>query len=199
MTLIVVAIVTLLLGVAYASFFEWTLHRYVMHRPLGFFRYPFEAHAFTHHRIFRADDSYHCTDVRNQGKIPMAWWNGPVIVLLGSIPFYMGALPFVFTGFSAIAWIIIGIGFGVSSSYYGAYEYLHWCMHLPKARRLEKSRLFRRLNGHHLLHHRFPSTNYNVVLPLADVVCRTLLSRSKISFKQARGPSVPNVQPHSVT
>ena len=30
-----------LCAVIFASFFEWTLHRYVMHRPFGKFRYPF--------------------------------------------------------------------------------------------------------------------------------------------------------------
>jgi hypothetical protein len=37
--------------------------------------------------------------------------------------------------------------------------------------------------------------NFNVVLPLADLCFRTLLLRSKVSFKQARGPAVPEVQP----
>jgi hypothetical protein len=37
-----------LVGVVAASFFEWTLHRYVMHRPVGPFTYPFRAHALVH-------------------------------------------------------------------------------------------------------------------------------------------------------
>jgi hypothetical protein len=37
--------------------------------------------------------------------------------------------------------------------------------------------------------------NYNVVFPLADLLLGTLLLRSKVKFKQAEGPSVPNVQP----
>jgi hypothetical protein len=37
--------------------------------------------------------------------------------------------------------------------------------------------------------------NFNVVLPLADLCLGTLLLRSKVQFKQATGPSVPNVQP----
>lgn len=86
-------------------------------------------------------------------------------------------------------------GIALSASYYGAYEYLHWCMHLPKSRRVERSWLFYRLNGHHLLHHRYMGYNYNVVCPLADVLFGTLLLRAKFSFAQARGPAVPDVQP----
>jgi hypothetical protein len=37
--------------------------------------------------------------------------------------------------------------------------------------------------------------NYNVVFPIADLCLGTLLLRSKVRFKQAEGPSVPNVQP----
>jgi hypothetical protein len=37
--------------------------------------------------------------------------------------------------------------------------------------------------------------NYNVVLPLADLCFGTLMLRSKVHFKQACGPSIPNVQP----
>ena len=37
--------------------------------------------------------------------------------------------------------------------------------------------------------------NFNVVFPLADFLLGTLLLRSKIHFKQAVGPAVPNVQP----
>jgi hypothetical protein len=37
--------------------------------------------------------------------------------------------------------------------------------------------------------------NFNVVLPLADLCLGTLLTRSKVHFKQATGPCVPDVQP----
>ena len=91
----------------------------------------------------------------------MAWWNGPAIIAIGMLPVTL------------VAWWVghwgLAAGTLVSfSSYYGAYEYMHWCMHLPKQRRIERSALFRRLNGHHLLHHRYMHKNFNVVLPLAD-------------------------------
>ncbi len=79
--------------------------------------------------------------------------------------------------------------------YYAAYEYMHWCMHLPKSRRVERSWIFYRLNGHHLLHHRYMHKNYNVVMPFADLCLGTLLLRSKIKFPQARGAAIPDVQP----
>ena len=171
-----------------SSFFEWTLHRYVMHRPVGPFVYPFRAHALVHHRIFRADHTYHLVNPADRTTIPMAWWNGPVLALIAAIPAIPLALAFE-------DWTIYwgaACGTGV---YYCVYEYIHWCMHLPKARRVEQSGLFRRLNGHHLLHHRYMHKNFNVVLPLADVLLGTFLGRAKTHFAQPKNPAVPNVQP----
>lgn len=177
-------------GIILASFFEWTLHRFVMHKAVGKFDYAFRAHAVVHHGTFRSDRTYHLVDEKIQDKnlIPMAWWNGPVLIVccmvpatllawwLGSWQFAVGALP---------AFI----------AYYGTYEYIHWCMHLPKARKLEKSWPFYRLNGHHLLHHRYMHKNFNVVLPLADFLLGTLILRSKIKFPQPIHEAVPDVQP----
>jgi hypothetical protein len=178
----------LVIAAAYASFFEWTLHRYIMHRPMGKFRYPYERHALLHHRIFRADHTYHLINARDAKTIPMAWWNGPALILVGLIPYALAAWWLGHWG------LLCGAAL-TCAGYYGAYEYMHWCMHLPKRRPVERSGIFFRLNGHHLLHHRYMGKNFNVVLPLADLFLGTLLLRSKVSFKQARGPAVPDVQP----
>ena len=175
-------------AVIYCSFFEWTLHRYIMHRPLGKFRYPFEAHALIHHRVFKADNTYHLIHPKDAETIPMAWWNGPVLVAAGTLPFIAVAW------WLGHWWLLTGALVGCMG-YYATYEYIHWCMHLPKKRNLERSGIFFRLNGHHLLHHRYMGKNFNVVLPLADLFLGTLLLRSPLHFKQARGPAVPDVQP----
>ena len=174
--------------VVYGSFFEWALHRYVMHRPVKGFTYPFRAHALVHHHVFRADHTYHLVNEEDKWTIPMAWWNGPMIVLICSIPFVL------------LAWMLghwgIAVGAPVAcATYYAVYEYIHWCMHLPRKRNIERSGIFFRLNGHHILHHRYMHKNFNVVLPLADLLLGTLLLRSKIAFPQPSGPAVPDLQP----
>jgi hypothetical protein len=178
----------LLAGIVFASFFEWVLHRYVMHRPVGKFRYAFHAHAVVHHQVFKADHTYHLHRESDKETIPMAWWNGPVLIAIGVLPFL------------AISWALGQWSFALGgllafAIYYGTYEYIHWCMHLPKARRVEQPKLFRKLNGHHLLHHRYMHKNFNVVLPLADLCLGTLMLRAKTRFAQATGPTVPDVQP----
>ncbi len=173
--------------VVFASFFEWTLHRFVMHKKLKFFSYPFRTHAQVHHQIFKADESYHLSDPKDAEEIPMAWWNGPALIFLCCLVFLPAAI---FVSWWWMLGAVIGAG-----AYYAAYEYIHWCMHKPRERIIERNGLFFRLNGHHLLHHRYMHKNFNVVLPLADLCLGTLLLRSPIRFAQAEGKRVPNVQP----
>ena len=92
-------------------------------------------------------------------------------------------------------WAILVGGAVACSAYYATYEYIHWCMHLPRKRFVERSGIFFRLNGHHLLHHRYMGKNFNVVFPLADLLLGTLVIRSQIKFAQPQGPFIPNVQP----
>jgi sterol desaturase/sphingolipid hydroxylase (fatty acid hydroxylase superfamily) len=129
-------------------------------------------------------------DEQDRHTIPMAWWNGPLLIAATQIPFL---------AFSWISgrWGLLCGTFLACAVYYAAYEYLHWCMHLPAERSVERSGVFFRLNGHHLLHHRYMNRNFNVVLPVADFFLGTLLLRSKVTFAQARGAAVPDVQPSS--
>jgi len=171
--------------VLWCSVCEWLLHKYLMHRSLLSFDYAYTAHTKVHHHIFKYDDSYHLQKAEDKATIPMAWWNGLVIAALSSFPV---GLVFGWHGFA--------LNYVVSMCYYGVYEFIHWCMHLPKRRRVEYRSWYRMLNGHHLLHHRYMNKNFNVVLPFADWIFGTLLLRSPIKFKQAE-PSycVPDVQP----
>lgn len=196
MIIFITIVITALVTVHYTSMAEWTLHRYVMHQPIPGFRYPFRAHALVHHRVFKANMTYHLVDEKVQDKrtIPMAWWNGPVLTFAASLP---SLIVWIFLPTWGMRFWMYGTNFTVIAGYYGVYEYIHWCMHNPKKRIVERSGIFFRLNGHHLLHHRYMGNNFNVVYPFADLVMRTLLLRSKVSFAQARGPSVPNVQPKS--
>ncbi len=177
-------------GVVYSSLFEWILHRYVMHAPVGKFRYAYEAHALTHHGTFRADSSYHLQREPDRHTIHMAWWNGPVLVAIASSPFWVVWL-----------WLYgsIAAPLGVTAAlacYYAAYEYLHWCMHLPRGRWFERTAFFRYINGHHLVHHHRPEWNLNVVLPIADILLGTNVRRATRPFPQPGDP-LPDVQPDS--
>src|SRR5580693_6959298 len=103
-------------AIIFASFFEWTLHRYFMHRPFGKFDYAFRAHALVHHQTFKADHTYHLINEQDKHTIPMAWWNGPVLITLGIAPFLI-------ISWIAGSWGLVTGALIACASYYGAYEY----------------------------------------------------------------------------
>ena len=161
-------------AIVYASFFEWTMHRFLMHRPLSFFDYPFRTHTLTHHHIFNAFEGYHLQEEEHKDKVPFAWWNAPFLIGL-----HVPALYFLE---KAAGFPVLWPGVAAMAVYYAAYETFHWVMHVPKERWIEKTAAFRFLDRHHRLHHLFQYKNFNVVLPLADVVFRTRIGKREDAY-----------------
>jgi hypothetical protein len=96
--------------IMWCSVCEWTLHRFVMHKPPFGFTYAYNAHTKVHHNIYKSDDTYHAQTGDDGKKIPMAKWNGIVISLLAGLPmFVFGYQMFILT-------------FIVSMCYYLTYE-----------------------------------------------------------------------------
>ncbi|MCI0587491.1 MAG: sterol desaturase family protein [Planctomycetes bacterium] len=149
----------------YSSLFEWTLHRYLMHRPF-LLRYPYRTHTLTHHRLFRADSSYVLSREEDMHDVRFAIWNAPLLIGLHA--------PLLWLLGRATGWPVLIPGLLAMGVYYALYESLHWCMHVPKDRRIERTAVFRWLSAHHRAHHRRHDTNLNVVLPLADLLFGTL-------------------------
>jgi hypothetical protein len=149
----------------YASLFEWVLHRFLMHQPL--WSYPFRAHALVHHGIFRSGPTYFLSQPENRKKVRFAWWNAPLILGLHA-PLLIWMASFFHTS------IFFG-GMAALGLYYFLYEYLHFCMHVPKGRWLETTQWFGWIDAHHHMHHKQHLSNLNVVLPLADWLFGTLV------------------------
>ncbi|MGE4089963.1 MAG: fatty acid hydroxylase [Candidatus Binatia bacterium] len=150
---------------AYASFFEWALHKYIMHTQN--WEYPFTAHALTHHGLFRADYTYHLQREGDKKKVTFAWWNAPALVLVQSPLLVL--VWYVFGGSAVFGGLLAMV------ADYVLYEWLHWCMHVPQDRWIERTWVFQWLNAHHHYHHLYAFKNLNVVLPLADWVMGTLV------------------------
>src|SRR5580700_5679586 len=106
----------IVVGAVFASGFEWALHRYLMHRSffVNFFRYPFERHTLVHHHVFKYDHTYHLVHEPDKKTIPMAWWNGPVIVAVGLMPFLV-------VSFFTHRWGLICGGAVACTLYFAAY------------------------------------------------------------------------------
>jgi hypothetical protein len=169
----------------YGSFFEWTLHKYLMHQPR--WQYPFRAHALVHHGLFRTGGDYFLSDSTHLRKVRFAWWNAPMILIL-HIPAIL--LIEYLLGLSILFGALAAIGL-----YYFLYEYLHYCMHVPTGRRLERTAWFRWLDSHHHMHHKRHFSNLNVVLPLADLVLGTLIPANEHITVPDREEGAVRVQP----
>ncbi|MEA2715300.1 MAG: hypothetical protein QOG91_328 [Candidatus Parcubacteria bacterium] len=197
--------------IVFASFGEWTLHRYIMHKRSRIpwlpwleklFNYAFSAHQGQHHRRFPAKPRYQLQAhepaqmKEDEHNIAMAWWNALVLVPVVTVLFSLvPAIPYICVDWWPAVWAIVCTEAFVFTVYYAVYEYIHWCMHVPKERLMEMHPIIIWLNGHHLIHHLFYGKNLNVVLPLADWLLGTLVLRSPVKFDQPIGPAVPNVQP----
>jgi hypothetical protein len=153
------------LGLLYANPFEYGFHRWVLHRRSGLLRHPYQMHALLHHRVFQGDATYHVQHEGDRDLILFEWWQG-LLMLAARAPAVWGlqaisGVPVFWGGMTALA------------VYYALYEYLHWCMHNPAGRWVEHRSAFRVLDAHHRLHHRLWRVNFNVVLPIADMVFGT--------------------------
>ena len=143
-----------------------------MHRPLWNFSYPFRSHALVHHHIFKSDHTCHLVEPeRDKKKIWSSLVERPGDRLAWSTRGYH-------TGRNAAVRPLghrplAHAAFGSKLYWQAPRMHATGCMHLPKARRVERSWVdLYRLNGHHLLHHRYMHKNFNVVMPFAGCFAR---------------------------
>jgi hypothetical protein len=154
----------------FADFFEWTVHRFPMHRPLTP-RIMYRNHAQLHHLAF-THDSMAIDDPAELSLIMMPWYT-IVMLLLGASPVAILA---------ALLWGLpaAGIFYIAALSYFLFYETVHALYHVPPATLarfgIRAGGLFSRMRAHHARHHtlrRMAHVNFNVTIPLADIVFGT--------------------------
>lgn len=154
----------------FANFFEWTVHRFPMHRPLVP-RIMYRNHAQLHHLAF-TDDSMAIVEPRELWLIMMPWYTIAMLLAAASpAAIVLGLLG---------GWPLVGIFYVGAVSYFLFYETVHALYHLsPDALArfgVGEHGLFARMRAHHAHHHalrRMAHVNFNVTIPLADTVLGT--------------------------
>ena len=178
-------------GVLQASLFEWIYHRYWLHRP-WLPPQMFTAHTLIHHQLCKHADTFHVHDEEQEEALSFQWWGGPVLVGINLLPYL--ALWAVFApmrGGAVYGSIIATVGATIFV-YYLAYEGFHYLMHKPSFPWIENAGFFKFIEHHHRLHHAHMGTNYNVVLPLADLLLGTLILKNPTPG-QVTGPGARQV------
>jgi hypothetical protein len=150
----------------YASLFEYAFHRWILHYPWRWLRHPYRVHVFLHHRVFGQGPAYQTRSQEDRDAILFEWWQAPLLLAVHA--------PVVWMVERVSGFPVFGGGMLALAGYYALYESLHWCIHTPNGRWIERTRVFRWLDAHHRLHHRLWRVNFNVLVPLGDVLFGTL-------------------------
>jgi len=166
------------------SLFEWALHRYWLHRPkrpYAFFHY----HTLVHHQLCKNEDTFHVTEPKQKEALTFEWWACPALMAINTLPWV--GLSFGL-GMFGLALPRAALLISVASTllaYYILYEGMHVLMHVEGLGWAERFLPFKFLKRHHFIHHLHMSRNFNVVVPLADLLFGTLETRVPVQAHNA--------------
>ena len=153
----------------FANFFEWWIHRYVMHRPSNFpaFRAIYSRHTMMHHQFFTEQEMRFADhfDWRVTFFPPYAL----VVFTFMSIP------PAIILGFLIspnVGWLLIT----TTTSMYLIYEFMHFCCHVDENRFVRTMPFVNTIRRHHTAHHNqsiMMERNMNLTFPIMDCLMGT--------------------------
>jgi hypothetical protein len=154
-----------------ANYFEWRVHKSVLHKRRGFpWHELFDRHTPVHHHLYREHDMA-IRDAREFRVVLI-----PAIGVLGAVLSTTPVAALVSHYVSANAGFLVML---TAALYMVGYEVSHLLYHLPKTMWLAQMRIIVALRAHHARHHRpenMQSKNFNVTIPLFDWIMGTLSS-----------------------
>ncbi|OYX75223.1 MAG: fatty acid hydroxylase [Rhizobiales bacterium 32-66-11] len=148
----------------FCNFFEWALHRYIMHRPsrIPLFRAVYNRHTLMHHQFFTEEEmrfaDHH--DWRVTFFPPYAL----VTFTLMSIP---GAVILSWLISPNVGWLFIT----TTTSVYLVYEFMHFCCHVEESWFVRNMPFVNTIRRHHTAHHDqsiMMERNMNLTFPIMD-------------------------------
>jgi sterol desaturase/sphingolipid hydroxylase (fatty acid hydroxylase superfamily) len=148
---------------------EWLIHRDLLHRRTPPLQVLYDRHTPQHHMVF-VDDDMSMRGVR-EFRLVLIPAYGILAALAGSLP--IPAAIWLLAGQRNLALLFVA----VTMAYVVAYEWLHLSYHLPPDSFVGRLALVRWLRRHHATHHApelMQKWNFNVTIPLWDLVRRTI-------------------------
>ena len=148
----------------FCNFFEWWLHRFVMHRPsqnpIG--RAIYNRHTLQHHQFFTAREmrfaghrDYRVTVFPSYALATFTLISIPGAIVLGLL-------------FSAnVGWLFIT----TTTSVYLIYEFMHFCCHVDDNAFVRNAPFINTIRRHHAAHHDqsiMMERNMNLTFPIMD-------------------------------
>lgn len=147
-----------------ANFFEWYLHKVIMHKPqkkIGL-RAIYQRHTHNHHNFF-TDNEMRFRDSDDWRVTVFPPYALIVFVLISSIG--LVTLSFIFN--SNVGWFFIF----TTTSIYLLYEFMHFCCHVNENWFVRNCPLINTIRRHHTVHHNnqlMREINLNLTFPIAD-------------------------------
>jgi len=147
-----------------SNFFEWAVHRYVMHRPINIpgLRAIYDRHTLNHHQFF-TDEEMRFRDQKD--------WRVTVFPPFALVTFIMMSTPpALIIGLLVspnVGWLVICTTTGM----YLVYEFMHFCCHVDENWFVKNCPFVNTLRRHHFAHHNtriMMETNMNLTFPIAD-------------------------------
>jgi hypothetical protein len=162
MHLVIEIIVWLAVSILLMSFLEHVIHRNLMHKRTFLsdrftaFKKMFEHHAVLHHVEYSKIFSDEPVPPKEDRHIRLSMSEGALEALPFCILFAIISIP------GAIIFM------GIVCTHHFIWNQIHLEMHKPQKRFFSDWPIYKHLARHHYLHHKYPSKNFNVVLPIAD-------------------------------
>lgn len=147
---------------------EWRMHKGLLHQRTPPAQMLYDRHTPEHHMVFITDDMA----IRDWREFKLVLMPAYAIVALGIGLSPMVAALWFWAGQHNLACVFTFVTMG----YVVSYEWLHLSYHLPRQSLIGRLSVVRFMRRHHAIHHDprvMQRWNFNVSLPLWDVVRRT--------------------------
>jgi hypothetical protein len=151
-----------------ANYYEWRVHRDVLHKRFWPFEVIYDKHTPMHHMIYVEEDMA-IRDVK-EFRLVLIPAAGVLGIVLGAAPIAIGLARF---WSAAAGWLFLL----TASLFMVSYEVLHLCYHAPANSFIGRLAIIARLRAHHARHHDprlMQRYNFNVTVPLFDWLMGTI-------------------------
>jgi hypothetical protein len=155
-----------------ANFFEWRVHKRVLHRRFWPFEVIYDKHTPMHHMIYVEDDM--ALRSKQEFRLVLIPAAGVLGIVLAAAPIAIGIARF---WSSAAGWLFLL----TASLFMVSYEVLHLCYHAPADSFIGRRKVIQVLRAHHAKHHdpRYMQRyNFNVTVPLFDWIMGTMAPKA---------------------
>jgi hypothetical protein len=156
-----------------ANFYEWRVHKMVLHRRFWPFGVIYDKHTPMHHMIYIEEDmALRSVKEFRLVLIPAA---GVLGIVLAATPIAIGIA---YLWSTAAGWFFLL----TASLFMVSYEVLHLCYHAPADSFIGRRHIIKVLRTHHARHHDprlMQRYNFNVTVPLFDWIMGTMAPPKK--------------------